>query len=60
VLANDSDPNGDWLSVASLDTSGILGVAVFTGELDPGFDGFGYTFTDFGGGDDRAMPCSST
>ncbi len=69
VLANDSDPDGDALTLTGLDTSGTLGTATVNGnsvDYDPGSafqslaagetatDSFGYSVSDGRGGVDSA------
>ncbi len=64
VLANDTDPDGDTLSVSSADSSSAQGGSVvnngdgtFTYTPPAGFDGsdsFSYTVSDGNGGEDQA------
>jgi len=52
VLANDSDPEGDPLTVLSYDASGVLGLLTWNptlaGNLDTTFSGDGWLTTAFG------------
>ena len=70
VLANDTDAEGDPLSIVGIDTTGILGVVTnngngtfgydpngqfdFLGPAQPATDSFTYTITDGNGGTDTA------
>jgi len=59
VLANDSDPENDPLTVLSYDASGVLGLLTWNptmdGNLDTSFSSDGLLTTDFGSGYDRAL-----
>ena len=57
VLANDTDPEGDPLSIAGFDTSATIGLVTYTPPLpaealDTTFDGDGKVTTDFFGAPD--------
>ena len=59
VLANDADPEGDPLSIASFDISATAGLVTYVppgpaGTLDPTFDGDGKVTTDFFNGHENA------
>jgi len=58
VLDNDSDPQGDPLTVLSYDASGVLGLLTWNptmdGSLDITFSGDGLLTTTFGSGNEKA------